>query len=471
MLEYLDKFEKLPIDIQQKASSQEVLLALDELGVRYGVDLSSFFIRVLVKDILYRNLLANIIKEFDLDISQAEKLEAELRSRIFSLFSDYFSGDSLDQKVVQKEGLAILKHSIALAGEAEKPLSNPQFTPIIKPAEIKEVVADVKKESQPIVVDNVTSEVKPSVPVVSKQVVVNSPLPPVREDKEIIELKKTLAGESGNDAERYNRLAVEILDDIGINLPSEGLNLRFKQIIMTFIRGVRTKIEAREAMMKPVVNGGIGLDAPEADRSLAIARKRLEDESKRQPFKQVAPVEDKKFTLKKEEIDQALGKIPSPLPVGEYNLAEELKKGNVVIPGEAVDAKMAVKIQRRAVSLGAKKAMDDVTAPQLMGPVEEIGFMDLTTFRRLDSDPNVRCRKIEEKISLLGKEGIDRQLEGIKAWRLNPINKTYLSMGQESILKGKTIDEVIAELMQKNLNYLTRAEFEAVMDLNNRLRF
>jgi hypothetical protein len=482
MLEYLDKFEKLPVDIQQKASSQEVLLALDDLGARYNVDLTSFFVRVLIKDILYSNLLANIIKEFDLDISQAENLEAELRNRVFSFFKDHLSQGG-GEKIAPREGLAALKHSIAVAGEAEKPA-----TRIAIPLPQNNVVAPspaVVATPQPPIAESVVKPAVieqtavPATPIQSSSVEIPAPsnpsLPPAfstqpKEDKEIADLKKSLAGESGNDAERYSRLAADILEEIGISLPSEGLNLRFKQIIMTFIRGVRTKIEAREAMMKSIVNGGLGLDSSEADRSLAISRKKLEDENKKQPFKQAAPV-NKDFVLNKDEINRALGKNPTPAPTEEeYNLAEELRKGNIAQPANIAN-KMAVKIQRRTVALGAKKAMDDITAPQLMGPVEELGYMDLVTFRRLDPDPISRCRKIEEKVELLGKEGIDRQLEGIKAWRLNPVNKTYLFMGQESILKGKTIDDIILELKEKNLNYLTRAEFEAVMDLNNRLRF
>jgi hypothetical protein len=44
-------------------------------------------------------------------------------------------------------------------------------------------------------------------------------------------------------------------------------------------------------------------------------------------------------------------------------------------------------------------------------------------------------------------------------------------MGQESITEGKSVDDVISARKEKNLNYLTRDEFEAIMDLNNKLRF
>jgi len=51
------------------------------------------------------------------------------------------------------------------------------------------------------------------------------------------------------------------------------------------------------------------------------------------------------------------------------------------------------------------------------------------------------------------------------------VSKTYLAMGQESIGSGKNIDDIIKERQEQGLNYLSKEEFEAVMDLNNNLRF
>jgi hypothetical protein len=44
-------------------------------------------------------------------------------------------------------------------------------------------------------------------------------------------------------------------------------------------------------------------------------------------------------------------------------------------------------------------------------------------------------------------------------------------MGQESIGGGKNIDQVIKDRQEKGLNYLSSEEFDAIMDLNNSLRF
>jgi hypothetical protein len=120
MLEYLDKFSKLPADIQQKASSQEVLLALDDLSKRYKVDLAAFVMRVMVGDVIFKNLLANLIKEFDLELEAAELLEVELRDRVFKRVQNYLLGVSEPEPSPEAE---IKK----IEPEEKKPLPPPLF--------------------------------------------------------------------------------------------------------------------------------------------------------------------------------------------------------------------------------------------------------------------------------------------------------------------------------------------------------
>jgi hypothetical protein len=159
--------------------------------------------------------------------------------------------------------------------------------------------------------------------------------------------------------------------------------------------------------------------------------------------------------------------------------AEKFEAESLVIPPVAQKVKATAETKtaesepkRTAALVGNKKRMEDIKpAPRIMSPIDELAYMDLVNFRRLDPAPAKRVAKIEEKIALLEKEGIDKKIEGIRVWRLNPVSKTYLAMGQESISSGKTIEEVIKERKDQGLNYLSQEEFEAVMDLYNNLRF
>ena len=116
--------------------------------------------------------------------------------------------------------------------------------------------------------------------------------------------------------------------------------------------------------------------------------------------------------------------------------------------------------------------MEDVKyIPKLMGPIDELKEMDLVNFRRLSSDPLAAAAKIKEKINFLEEEGYSQRLNGIKAWRQNPINKLYLTIGQESISSQKPVKAVIDERKSADREYLTDREFTAIMDINKELRF
>ncbi|NCO79912.1 hypothetical protein GW884_01345, partial [Candidatus Falkowbacteria bacterium] len=108
---------------------------------------------------------------------------------------------------------------------------------------------------------------------------------------------------------------------------------------------------------------------------------------------------------------------------------------------------------------------------RVMGPIDELKFLELTNWRRLDKEPVKIAEKIKEKIKLLEEESYAKRLEGIKAWRLSPVNRLYLAMGQASISNNQPVDVIIEERKKQGEEYLTSQEFEAIMDLNRELRF
>ena len=119
-----------------------------------------------------------------------------------------------------------------------------------------------------------------------------------------------------------------------------------------------------------------------------------------------------------------------------------------------------------------KIIMEDVKKmPKLTGPVDELKEMDIVNFRRLSQDATEAADKIRGKINFLEEENYSKRLSGIKAWRESPVNKLYIQIGQASISKQKNIDDVISERKEKNEDYLSKQEFDAVMTLNKSLRF
>ncbi len=109
-------------------------------------------------------------------------------------------------------------------------------------------------------------------------------------------------------------------------------------------------------------------------------------------------------------------------------------------------------------------------SPRLVDTVEELRIFTLEDFRRLSKDPMSAASRIFDKIQSLERESFTKKLTGINAWRENEINILYVQIGQEALLKGKSITTVIDQMKADEKQYLTEEEFDAVLELNERIR-
>ncbi|HTX86651.1 MAG TPA: hypothetical protein VMC41_01120 [Candidatus Nanoarchaeia archaeon] len=503
MLEYLEKFNNLPDEVKQKISSGAVLGVIEELEGEYGVNLATFVMRVMVGDLYYKNLTANLIIEFDLKPEVAARLAADLNAKVFSEAMDYLSAAKAPQAAAPVEEVSPFFGSRAAVPPAENAAA-----PAIKPI----------------------SPIVRRAPAVAKP-----PANFLEEDKsDIAAMGKITSALKSVPQEKIQLLPQEIIKEERLGFASDNLRKRFGEILLSYLRGVRTKVEVRENLLKAVASGGVAMSPADADRVLNVAQKKLNvDEEKfaAGPVKVTAKSGSggTNFIFNENEIKQALAQRVNPSAAKPADLSSSVRDVGYDLsalknrpapaavpvpvspaaPAQAISAakkeavleeKLAApapvktmdippsapKIQaaaetavsrndetkRAAAVVGNKKRMEDIKpAPRIMSPIDELAYMDLVSFRRLDPSPAARVGKLEEKIALLEKEGIDKKIEGIRAWRLNPVSKTYLAMGQESIGSGKSIDDIIKERKDQGLNYLSREEFEAVMDLNNNLRF
>ncbi|MDD4901707.1 MAG: hypothetical protein PHE24_01070 [Patescibacteria group bacterium] len=523
MLEYLEKFNNLPSEVKQKISSGAVMAAIEELEGEYGLELAGFVIRVMVGELYYKNLTANLIIEYDLEPEVAEKLAQDLQNKIFDSVTDYLSGARPAMSLKQPEA-----GSPFFGNQA--PLKSP-LPRVAAPAGSNPAVA------------------KPIAPIVRR-----APINPaaaanyLEEDQaDITAAGKITTAMKTMPQEKFSALLAGIIAEAKISFASETLSKRFQEILLSYLRGVRTKVGVKENLLKDFASGGVKMSESEADRILNIAQKKLAgDEEKFSPSPGKVTAKSNaggtNFIFNEEEIKQALAQrngmmksktldlgVSGARDVG-YDLSalknsssakasayakasadktedktEDKSEGKpaaaqapvknippsvpetteiILKPLAAIPASPA-KVEtpapekisgnepkRTAAVVGNKKRMEDIKpSPRVMSPIDELAYMDLVNFRRLDIAPANRVAKIEAKIALLEKEGIDKKIEGIRVWRLNPVNKTYLAMGQESIGSGKTITDIIKERKDQGLNYLSQEEFEAVMDLNNNLRF
>ncbi len=119
-----------------------------------------------------------------------------------------------------------------------------------------------------------------------------------------------------------------------------------------------------------------------------------------------------------------------------------------------------------------KPSLDGVKlVKQSVGPIDELSGMTLIDFRRLSADPQVAVDKVFAKIELLTADGYGKRLEGITAWRMSEVSKFYRLLGQASLNNHQSVEEVIADRLKTEKPTLSLAEFEAVMSLNEKLRY
>jgi hypothetical protein len=90
----------------------------------------------------------------------------------------------------------------------------------------------------------------------------------------------------------------------------------------------------------------------------------------------------------------------------------------------------------------------------------------------LSPDPRVACEKIRQQLDLLAEEdSLTKRLEGLKNFHQSDLFQLYLKMGQDSLGQKKSIEEIISEWQATGRPVLKKDEFEAIMELNNRLRY
>ncbi|GEM_PF-4743699 len=177
-------------------------------------------------------------------------------------------------------------------------------------------------------------------------------------------------------------------------------------------------------------------------------------------------ITSKKPSLSIEEVDGL------PTLVEKPNFAEaSLGKPNVAKApiGEEVHR---IPITVRSVpQQSVKSDMTDVKGPRLIDPIEELRIMSLKDFRRLSPDPMEAVKRIHQKIQMLEKESFTKKQTAIDAWHESEINKLYMEIGKESFGKGLDIQQVITQKQAEGKVTLSAQEFDALVELNEMIRF
>lgn len=140
-------------------------------------------------------------------------------------------------------------------------------------------------------------------------------------------------------------------------------------------------------------------------------------------------------------------------------------------------APSAIAWNERLGTMGPMRKTNVVTdvlpPPQrtVMNPIEELARLDITEFRRFSSDPVLAAQKIVDKLTLLEQDSISKKADGIDAYYSSPLHQAYLAIGNISLDQSRPIADVIQEQRAAGENTLQKEEFDAIADLNRKLRF
>ena len=483
----LKNFNALPADVKNKISNQKIIATIEMLEKKYQLPLAGLIMRALLRQIELKDL-ASFLKKEKLSQLAASQLAGELKEKIFFTLKDYFFN------------------------LVPKPPARPAGGYLKKVSALNEALPN----DAPL-----------------KAVQAKQPNPPTRvkgadfffsadDEAEIRELAKKidLAERVELPEETIEEKLKTIVARAQINFGSAELADRFEQILKTYLRGIRNKLETKLTLVKPFTNGGLSFDEESAQKIMDMADKALSSATARAGFWQKKeaikaerdlPYDFSKLVKEKIEKTSQAGagqkpatawesKIKQPRPENGLGQAEigptidktkpEIKKIRTEKPwpeagrpnlkprpespemNPPAPARARPMFENFNSSQTQKVKVEDVKyVPRVMSPLDELKYLDLVNFRRLDKEPGKIVEKIKNKIDLLAEDGYGLRLEGVKFWRMSPVSRLYLEIGRLSISRNKPVDVIIEERKIAGGEFLTSEEFKAIMDLNKSLRF
>lgn len=240
MLAYLEKFNKLPAEVKQKISSPEIVAKITQLEKEYGVKLAILIIKIITKETTLSDLENKLV--ISLGTINAKKLINILQIEIFQNLVDGLNlGQDEEKKLLAEQSV------VKYAGDGET--SNQ--LPAVKETVIKGASFFFSSD----------------------------------DEAEIRELTKKIGSYSKNTLPE-EILLNQIIDQVKIYFSAESLVERFKQFLKTYLRGIRSRLEIKQTLIKSFEFGGLSFDEDSAEQVLVIVDKNLKNPNQQQELKQ-----------------------------------------------------------------------------------------------------------------------------------------------------------------------------------------
>jgi hypothetical protein len=517
MFDYLQQFNKLPKELRDKVSSPAAMDVLMSLEKKYGVNLAMLVMQVMVKQVMFKDLPAYFSTEMNLSLEQAEALTKELREKLFFSIATYLGLKPVLVLDSEEKSLEVLMKENNIILPSQELLSRCRKILLTYRKGVRSKIDARLSLEKDIVQGGLgldTQTAEKLLRAVDRQSLGAS--------DEQTGSDKIITGISSDAQSEIDQLInkQEAGSAYSLKQNIERGELKVPEILANRFQKKLDKLDLEhelEAPDKILALEGPHLEAEKKDESKKPYLNNLVPPAPPRPnFKQEISVDDKNSKGKevielqsraeKEELEAgslSSDKVAAVANLGPTLSGQSFKKENKekhsslfakfsYNKGKAIESKKSpedissnkleemVKTaslqsqlkSRPAASSDSRLRMEDVKLrPKVMGPLEELRYLDLVNFRRLGDNPEEITKKIIIKIKLLERDGYDYLVKGVQAWRQSPVNKTYLRLMQEAINNGVTLNEVLKVRQNAHKETLTKEEIEAIVAMNNKLMF
>ena len=511
MFDYLQQFNRLPKELRDAVSSSEAMKALDETESNHGVRLASAVMRLMVKDLTLDKLPLFLASEFSLNEEEARQITTELKNGALKKAASYLgfaplvSADTFDLRIAEilKTGaVSFASQSLVdrfkiIAKTYLRGVRNKIDTRLVMQKSVEAGglgLAAGKADEIFLLLDGASSEKMPAkksspldtliaketvhaeynlaaaIEARKKKLLAEKELPAQPEEKDfpLEEKQKDLPLPETKAPAGQNNIPHN-LPFIQVERKKEAAVVAEPDEIAAFLKKISVSDEAAPVSAPEKKPEPIQETAPAAPAVPPVS---------------VAPMVPKKEGLQIKVNQAPKINIPDVPSAPAKIVAATATVNEKPADFQPIPTSHLVTPPRPAMPVGPKIApvapageqsrvrMDDVrVAPTVMGPIEELRFLDLVNFRRLAPTPVEATNKILAKIKLLEKSGYDRMTAGIAAWRQSETNRVYLKMCRESAFKSKPLSAIIANCLAQKEDCLNQEEIDAVMSLNAKLLF
>ena len=535
MFDYLQKFNTLPQNLRDSVSSPAAMAIILELETKYKVDLAATVMKVMAKIIPLADLSIYFVSDFSLDQDSAKKLTAELKERLFFPAANYLGYNASYSSVVPKTAIApvyaptvdkIIKEAgVVFAGlELNARLKNILSTYIKGVRSRVDARFTLNKEiiSGGLGLNHKTID---KIFKICDEVRAGQILSSGKETL-LPDGKMNLLPSSGEPAKTGLDKVRELYEkpgtarDIPYNLKAAIEKGEIKKPVAPF--NLPVPEETREKLLDaPITEAKPITIAPSLVKTVELIKpvdpiKKVENkiDVPATPIiskATIAPMVDAISVAAKivapaaasvvvpiaaavKVIDELKPKMGVP-EAPKINRPPEYKPGlfsklfghkkietsKPIVKAEipSVNNKASIASLRNEAAISQNKPIiktsvvpDIKMTPKVMGPLEELRYLDLINFRRFGTTPEECVAKVESKIKLLEKDGYDKMISGVAAWHESPVNFLYLKMGQEALGKGVGFKQYTIDCLKQSVdNFLSWEEVEAIITLNSRLMF